>query len=147
MCWSSAASSWPASPRHYSRIGRSRKPIWGNRHAGRPATRRPAGPPRQGDDLQGRGVSGRQPGGAKGNEMVKRLLTTAAIAGLMSGMAAGAGLAADELPLGYLAAKTGPFVSLSRTNSIAVEMAVEEINAKGGVKGKKLKLITFDTAG
>jgi branched-chain amino acid transport system substrate-binding protein len=79
--------------------------------------------------------------------MVKRLFMTAAIAGLMSGMAAGAGMAADELPLGYLAAKTGPFVSLSRTNSIAVEMAVEEINAKGGVKGKKLKLITFDTAG
>ena len=79
--------------------------------------------------------------------MVKRLLTTAALAGLMSGMAAGAGHAADELVLGYLAAKTGPFVSLARTNSIAVEMAVEEINAKGGVKGKKIKLVTFDTAG
>jgi branched-chain amino acid transport system substrate-binding protein len=79
--------------------------------------------------------------------MMKRLITTAAVAGLMSGMAAGAALAADELPLGYLAAKTGPFVSLARTNSIAVEMAVEEINAKGGVKGKKIKLVTFDTAG
>src|SRR5690606_2528028 len=36
---------------------------------------------------------------------------------------------------------------LARTNSIAVEMADEEINAKGGIKGKKIKLITFDTAG
>lgn len=77
--------------------------------------------------------------------MVKRLITAAAAAALMSGVAAGA--SAEELSLGYLAAKTGPFVSLSRTNSIAVEMAVDEINAKGGIKGRKLKLVTFDTAG
>ncbi|HVO15634.1 MAG TPA: ABC transporter substrate-binding protein [Alphaproteobacteria bacterium] len=78
--------------------------------------------------------------------MLKRLITAAAAAALMSGLAAGTSRA-DDLPLGYLAAKTGPFVSLSRTNSIAVEMAVDEINAKGGIKGKKLKLVTFDTAG
>jgi branched-chain amino acid transport system substrate-binding protein len=55
--------------------------------------------------------------------------------------------AADELKLGYLTATTGPYVALSRSNQIAAVMAVEEINAKGGVKGKKIKLITFDTAG
>jgi branched-chain amino acid transport system substrate-binding protein len=55
--------------------------------------------------------------------------------------------AADELKLGYLTATTGPYVALSRSNQIAAFMAVEEINAKGGVKGKKIKLITFDTAG
>jgi len=54
---------------------------------------------------------------------------------------------ADELKLGYLTATTGPYVALSRSNQIAAFMAVEEINAKGGVKGKKIKLITFDTAG
>ena len=55
--------------------------------------------------------------------------------------------AADELKLGYLTATTGPFVALSRSNQIAATMAVDEINAKGGVNGKKIKLITFDTAG
>jgi branched-chain amino acid transport system substrate-binding protein len=59
----------------------------------------------------------------------------------------GSASAADELKLGYLTATTGPFVALSRSNQIAASMAVDEINAKGGVKGKKIKLILFDTSG
>jgi branched-chain amino acid transport system substrate-binding protein len=55
--------------------------------------------------------------------------------------------AQGELVLGYLTAETGPFVSLSRTNEIAARVAVDEINAAGGVNGKKLRYITFDTAG
>src|SRR5438067_6190901 len=53
----------------------------------------------------------------------------------------------NELVLGYLTAETGPFVSLSRTNEMAARIAVDEINAAGGVNGKKLRYITFDTAG
>ena len=56
-------------------------------------------------------------------------------------------LAQSELVLGFLTAETGPFVSLSRTNEIAARIAVDEINAAGGVNGKKLRYITFDTAG
>jgi branched-chain amino acid transport system substrate-binding protein len=56
-------------------------------------------------------------------------------------------MAQSELVLGYLTAETGPFVSLSRTNEVAARIAVDEINAKGGVNGKKLRYITFDTAG
>ena len=56
-------------------------------------------------------------------------------------------LAQSELVLGYLTAETGPFVSLSRTNEIAARIAVDEINSAGGVNGKKLRYITFDTAG
>jgi len=59
----------------------------------------------------------------------------------------GSALAQGELVLGYLTADTGPFVSLSRTNEIAARIAVDEINAAGGVNGKKLRYITFDTAG
>jgi branched-chain amino acid transport system substrate-binding protein len=55
-------------------------------------------------------------------------------------------LAQSDLVLGYLTAETGPFVSLSRTNEIAARIAVDEINAAGGVNGKKLRYITFDTA-
>jgi branched-chain amino acid transport system substrate-binding protein len=71
-----------------------------------------------------------------------RLLLTAAIA-----FAATATHAQGELVLGYLTAETGPFVSLSRTNEVAARMAVDEINAAGGVNGKKLRYIAFDTAG
>ena len=56
-------------------------------------------------------------------------------------------LAQGELVLGYLTAETGPFVSLSRTNEVAARIAVDEINAAGGVNGKRLRYITFDTAG
>ena len=54
---------------------------------------------------------------------------------------------AQEILLGNLFAGAGPFATLARTNEIAVQMAVEEINAAGGISGKKLKIISFDTAG
>ena len=61
-------------------------------------------------------------------------------------MATGAAQA-QELTLGFLTAETGPFVSLSRSNEIAARIAVEEINAAGGVNGRKIRYIAFDTAG
>ncbi|BAF86475.1 MULTISPECIES: ABC transporter substrate-binding protein [Azorhizobium] len=61
--------------------------------------------------------------------------------------AAMARAADDELVLGYMMAKSGPYVSLANTNEIAVDLAVEEINAKGGINGKKIKVVKFDTAG
>jgi branched-chain amino acid transport system substrate-binding protein len=53
----------------------------------------------------------------------------------------------QELLLGYLPSGAGPFATLSRTNEIAAQMAVDEINAAGGIDGKKIKIISFDTAG
>jgi len=55
--------------------------------------------------------------------------------------------AAETLVLGYSMAKTGPYVSLANSNEVAADMAVEEINAAGGVNGRKIKLVKFDTAG
>jgi branched-chain amino acid transport system substrate-binding protein len=72
---------------------------------------------------------------------MKTLLTVVLVAG------ATPAAAQNELLLGYLTAETGPFVSLSRTNEVAARIAVDEINAAGGVNGKKLRYITFDTAG
>ena len=78
--------------------------------------------------------------------LFNRLFAAAGLAAL--GLAgSGAALAQGELVLGYLTAETGPFVSLSRTNEIAARIAVDEINAAGGVNGKKLRYIAFDTAG
>ena len=72
-------------------------------------------------------------------------LATAAAFGL--GLAAAAATADEELVLGYIAAKTGPFVSFSKTNEIAAQIAVDEINAGGGVDGKMLRIETFDSGG
>jgi len=66
---------------------------------------------------------------------------------LLALLAAGPARADDELVLGYMMAKSGPYVSLANTNEVAVDMAVEEINAKGGINGKKIKVVKFDTAG
>src|SRR5664279_934919 len=54
---------------------------------------------------------------------------------------------AEDLVIGFTMAKTGPFVSLASTNEIAVDMAVDEINAAGGINGNKIKVVKFDSAG
>ncbi|WP_292936151.1 ABC transporter substrate-binding protein [Noviherbaspirillum sp.] len=55
--------------------------------------------------------------------------------------------ASGDLVIGYSMAKTGPYVSLAIGNEIAADLAVEEINARGGINGKKIKLSKFDTGG
>jgi branched-chain amino acid transport system substrate-binding protein len=55
--------------------------------------------------------------------------------------------AAQDLLLGYLPASGGPFATFSKTNAIAAQMAIDEINSAGGVNGKKLRIVEFDTAG
>ena len=56
-------------------------------------------------------------------------------------------LHAQELVLGYVMAKSGPFTSTGLSSEVAVDLAVREINAKGGVNGKQIRLVKFDTAG
>src|SRR5216684_7408894 len=54
---------------------------------------------------------------------------------------------AQDIPLGYLPSAAGPFATFSKTNEIAAQIAIDEINAGGGIAGKKLRIISFDTAG
>ena len=54
---------------------------------------------------------------------------------------------AQDILIGNLAAGAGPFATLAKTNEIAAQMAIDEINKAGGIAGKKLKIVTFDTAG
>lgn len=70
------------------------------------------------------------------------LLATAALS-----LTPGAAVQAQDLLLGYLPALAGPFATLSRTDEIAAQIAVDEINAAGGIGGKKLRIVSFDTAG
>jgi branched-chain amino acid transport system substrate-binding protein len=53
----------------------------------------------------------------------------------------------EEILLGYLPAGAGPFATLSRTDEIAAQIAVDEINSAGGIGGKKVRIIAFDTGG
>jgi branched-chain amino acid transport system substrate-binding protein len=67
-------------------------------------------------------------------------------------LAAAAALAASpavsqELTLGYLPSGGGPFATFSKTNAIAAQMAVDEVNASGGIGGKKIRIVAFDTEG
>lgn len=53
---------------------------------------------------------------------------------------------AGPLTLGFTTAKSGNWVSLTRRNEIAVQLAVEEINSAGGVNGRPIAVRTFDSA-
>src|SRR5262245_50486113 len=61
---------------------------------------------------------------------------------------AAAGVAnAQNLVLGYSASNTGPYATQAARNGVAIEVALDEINSKGGINGKKLVIDTFDTGG
>jgi branched-chain amino acid transport system substrate-binding protein len=77
---------------------------------------------------------------------MNKTLTAAILAAAIAAMPSGP-VAAQEILLGYLPSSAGPWATYSRTNHIAAQIAIDEINAAGGVNGKKLRIISFDTAG
>ena len=52
---------------------------------------------------------------------------------------------ADTLKIGHIAGKTGWLKGPALSATVAVDMAVKEINAAGGVNGKMLEIIEFDS--
>jgi branched-chain amino acid transport system substrate-binding protein len=58
---------------------------------------------------------------------------------------AGSTFAADTIPVGEYASLTGKEASLGQASHNGTLLAVEQINAAGGVLGRKLQLITEDT--
>jgi hypothetical protein len=54
--------------------------------------------------------------------------------------------AANEIVIGLTMAKSGPLKTPAEATETAVDIAVAEINAAGGINGKPIKLIKFDTA-
>ncbi|MEG2184861.1 MAG: ABC transporter substrate-binding protein [Cloacibacillus sp.] len=53
-------------------------------------------------------------------------------------------VAADTIKIGEIATVTGDFAAYGVAEVEAVKMAVKEINAKGGVLGKKLEVVMYD---
>ncbi len=56
----------------------------------------------------------------------------------------GAGTQTGSITVGFIASLTGRFSALGSEDKKAVELAVEQVNEKGGVLGKKIKLLTRD---
>jgi branched-chain amino acid transport system substrate-binding protein len=71
---------------------------------------------------------------------MKPFLTAAAILAL-----AASPVAAAEVTLGLIMVSSGPLKTAGETTEAAVDIAVAEINAKGGIGGKQIKLVKFET--
>ena len=68
---------------------------------------------------------------------------------LLFGMALAAAAppqAGAEIPIGFANPLSGAFARSGERNRIAVEMAVADLNARGGVLGEPVRLITADDA-
>lgn len=73
-----------------------------------------------------------------------------AVAGLGAAMWAGVAttaMAANEIVIGLSFGRTGLYSTINKTTEVAVDVAVAEINAAGGINGKKVRVVKFDTAG
>ncbi len=66
---------------------------------------------------------------------------------LLAMVLCGSAFAADTIKIGALFAVTGPASFLGGPERNTAQMVVDEINKAGGVKGRKLELIVYDTAG
>ena len=62
-------------------------------------------------------------------------------------MLAGSALAAPPIKIGGLFAVTGPASFLGEPERNTAQMVVDEINAAGGIRGRKLQLVAYDTQG
>ena len=59
-------------------------------------------------------------------------------------LACGAGKSGDSIVVGHVASMTGDTATFGRSADQGIRMAIEEVNAGGGVLGKKLEVVTED---
>ena len=74
---------------------------------------------------------------------MRRVLTLLAV--LFTLCTAGAALAAEPIKVGYLAALTGDYAAYGQTEVNMAKMVVGDVNAKGGVLGRPIELVIYDT--
>jgi branched-chain amino acid transport system substrate-binding protein len=76
-----------------------------------------------------------------------RTPTPALLAALALALGAPSARAAEPIKVGALLAVTGPAAFLGAPEARTLEMLVADLNAKGGVAGRKIELVVKDTAG
>jgi len=64
-----------------------------------------------------------------------------------SGGSGGAKPASGSIVIGHFASMTGPQATFGISTDQAIRLAIKERNAKGGVKGRQVELVTIDDAG
>ena len=77
---------------------------------------------------------------------MKKLLSTAFVSFSLLSLSTAA-LAAAPIKIGGLFSVTGPASFLGEPERNSAQMVVDEINKAGGIKGRLLELISYDTAG
>ncbi len=77
-------------------------------------------------------------------QFISRFAATAVL--LSAGLMARA-QASEPIRIGWMASLTGPLATAAIGIDTGVRFAVEEINASGGINGRKIELLTRDTAG
>src|SRR5512133_4298474 len=76
-----------------------------------------------------------------------RIMKLVAVALALVAMCVAPVLAAETIKVGALLAVTGPAAFLGAPEARTLEMLTEQLNAKGGVAGKRIQLIVKDTGG
>ena len=79
--------------------------------------------------------------------MLFRARITALAVLVFVGVAAHGQASSDPIRIGWMASLTGPLATAAIGINTGVKFAVDEINAAGGINGRKLELLTRDTAG
>lgn len=77
---------------------------------------------------------------------IKQLASALAISGVLA-LGAGQAVAADTIKVGTFLAVTGPASFLGDPELKTLQMYIENINAKGGIDGKQVELVHYDTGG
>lgn len=83
----------------------------------------------------------------RGLRETRRRVLGAALGALLLAAGAGSAQAQEPIRIGWLSSLTGALSSAAIAENQGVQFAVDEINKNGGVLGRKLELLTRDTAG
>ncbi len=76
--------------------------------------------------------------------MVKKMFIIALAAAIIASFGMMPVQAAEPIPIGFHAPQTGFAASDGKSAALGAELAVEQVNAEGGVMGRKLELIVYD---
>src|SRR5213082_3546504 len=82
--------------------------------------------------------------GAIHRRAARAFLAAAAICIAWTWSAMAPALAADPIKIGFSVSLTGGLASSGKANLLAKQIWVEEVNAKGGLLGRPVKLVYYD---